>query len=143
MLNPNPYDGVEDMLVGFQNQSGSTRSSLALSGSNLFGFDGDGLQTYNSSLGSDPTGYGGMTSTGQDVTFLVSNANLGSVIFGSSGLASGASAYFSLEGGPTVNLGASTPLPTSALSFASAVVGFGFLARKHLFRSNDRAGKIA
>ena len=38
-----PYDGDEDVLVGVQNNSGSTVTSVSLKGNDLFGFDGDGL----------------------------------------------------------------------------------------------------
>jgi hypothetical protein len=44
-----PFDAIDDQLVGFQNNSPSSISSLTLTGSNLsnpiFGFDGDGLCT--------------------------------------------------------------------------------------------------
>src|SRR5882672_7090824 len=37
-----PYDGVEDILVGVQNNSGATVFGIALEGTGIFGFDGDG-----------------------------------------------------------------------------------------------------
>jgi len=44
--NGNPYDGVEDTLVGIQNNSDATVTSITLTGSNnsvgIFAFDGDG-----------------------------------------------------------------------------------------------------
>src|SRR6266852_571747 len=39
-----PYEGIEDALIGVQNNSGKPLSSLPLSAeSNLFGFENDGL----------------------------------------------------------------------------------------------------
>src|SRR5438445_8188485 len=40
--NANPYDGVEDTLVGIQNNSASAISSVTVTGSGIAGFDGDG-----------------------------------------------------------------------------------------------------
>src|SRR5258708_35950156 len=44
-VNGNPYDGVEDTLVGIQNNSGATLNSIDLSSSTtpVFGFDSDGI----------------------------------------------------------------------------------------------------
>src|SRR5258708_1913149 len=38
-----PFDGVEDTMIGVQNNSGSAVSSIALEGVFIFGFDGDGI----------------------------------------------------------------------------------------------------
>src|SRR6266566_1413992 len=40
-----PYDGIEDTLVGVQNDSTSSVASTALTGVGIFAFDGDGLCT--------------------------------------------------------------------------------------------------
>ena len=51
-----PYDGIEDTLIGVQNNSSTPLSSLPLAstdGAQLFGFDGDGIGNYG------PTGYEG------------------------------------------------------------------------------------
>src|SRR5437899_11535970 len=38
-----PFDGIEDTLIGVQNNSTVSITMLGLSGTNIFGFDGDGL----------------------------------------------------------------------------------------------------
>lgn len=77
----------------------------------LFFFDGDGIQTYDSTAGNDPTGSAGMTSAGEYTTFtnISPSQNTGAVVFGASGIPDGGTAYFSLEWPPDVNL-----KPTSA-----------------------------
>lgn len=60
--NSNPYDGSEDNYVGFINDSGSSINSLDLSGTtDLFGFDGDGIDGYGLAGNViDTTGNGGL-----------------------------------------------------------------------------------
>jgi hypothetical protein len=105
----NPYDGAEDTLVGVVNNSSNTITQLTLSGSDIFGFDNDGICTYkfagNSSFcsasaltGTDPQDYQGPTST-----FTITDADTGSVNF-NPGIAPGTSTYFSLEEPPTASL---------------------------------------
>ena len=114
--NPTPYDGSDDNLVGIINNSGATINTLTFSGSSsaggLFAFDGDGLQTYGSGLGSDPTGYGGKTSLGQFTTFtnISTDETTGTVVFGASGIPDGGTAYFSLEGPPSAFVAPVTPV---------------------------------
>jgi hypothetical protein len=97
--NQGAYDGIEDALVGVLNNSGKAVTSLALSGSGgIFGFDGDGLCAFDANAPEGcfgPTGY-----EGPGTSFTFSDVNTGSVNFAAPGLASGASAYFSLEGTP-------------------------------------------
>src|SRR5258706_9932876 len=38
-----PYDAIEDTLVGIQNNTGVTIPNTVISGSGIFGFDGDGI----------------------------------------------------------------------------------------------------
>jgi hypothetical protein len=56
-----PYDGSDDTLIGVVNNSKLPVSSLILtSGTDIFGFDGDGIDTYGAPGNSkDSTGYGG------------------------------------------------------------------------------------
>ena len=100
-----PYDGTDDTLVGVQNNDSGFVSSIALSGSGIFGFDGDGICTYAftgdgycSSLPAGSSGY-----EGPQNTFSVVDASDGSVNFTNGGLAPGKSTYFSLEGTPSAN----------------------------------------
>ena len=88
-----PYDGVEDTLIGVVNDSSRTYGAMALTSStNLFGFDGDGICAYGAgSCG--PTGYEGPNTSFSDIS---PDYTSGVVNF-PSGLAPGASTYFSLE----------------------------------------------
>ena len=118
-----PYDGIEDTLVGIENLSGQTVGRITLSGPNIFGFDGDGINVYGFNFG--PTGYEGPLNT-----FSVSFGSVGDVIFGG-GLANGASTYFALE----ENLSAAsftvtgvTPGVPEPSTWAMMLIGFAGLA---------------
>lgn len=122
-----PYDGSEDTLIGVKNNSASTVASLSLTGSDIFGFDGDGICTFTfvgssycttaQKAGTDPQDYQGPTST-----FTVTNANTGSVNFSPAIAANGGTSYFSLEGVPTVSL-AVTVTPGSGSTSATPLPG--------------------
>lgn len=130
--NSTPYDGAEDNLVGIINNSGTAITSLSFSGSDIFGFDGDGLQRFGKGLGSDPTGYGGMTSLGQNTSFTnFSGRSSGTVIFGTSGIPGGGTAYFSLEGRPSGNLTpVGVPEPGSLALLGTGMLGLVFVTRR-------------
>jgi hypothetical protein len=102
-----PYDGIEDTLVGVQNLSGGTVKSITLSSKTLaiFGFDGDGLETFISPPKGGATGYEGAITTtlnfnvnGTLDTFSGISAGLksGTLNF-PGGLLNNGSAFFSLE----------------------------------------------
>ena len=105
-----PYDGSEDTLVGVKNNSASTIASVNLTGSDIFGFDGDGICTFTfvgssycttaQQNGTDPQDYQGPTST----FAIPTPPNTGTVNFSPAIAANGGTAYFSLEGVPTVSL---------------------------------------
>jgi len=88
-----PFDGIEDVLVGVTNQSGATVFGISLTGSDIFGFDGDGVGTFIGNQG--PTGY-----EGPGTSFSSINANRGTVNF-TNGLDDKGFIWFSLEGAPT------------------------------------------
>lgn len=143
-----PYDNVEDQLVGVVNNSGSTIFNLTLSGSGIFGFDGDGAFSSNCALGAvspfpcgaatpgDKTGY-----AGPGTSFTVTNSSNGMVDF-TGGIPNGGTSYFSLEeapstGGFTVTGTGHSPVPEpgSILFFATGILGIAGLVwkRKTLF----------
>jgi hypothetical protein len=149
-----PYDGVEDTLFGVQNNSSAPLFSIALSGSNIFGFDGDGINAFNGTgapPGSPgPTGYEGWTSTSSTwgtgtadaVFFTFSTVDSGTVNFSGAGVVPGGSAYFALEEhasvvncGPT-GCGVGVPETGSTLAYLgiACAVGLGLKRRLSIAR---------
>jgi hypothetical protein len=128
-LNNHPYDGIEDSLVGVQNNSGQVINVLPLAGTNIFGFDGDGICApgYPTALHScswdHPTGY-----EGPNTSFTVTDFHNGAVNF-TGGLANQAQAYFSLEQIVTsTNLIIDQPIQASGLSGTTTVNVSGLVA---------------
>jgi hypothetical protein len=101
-----PFDGSDDTLVGIVNDSSAAVKAVTVSGpgSDLSGFDGDGICSgdYGSWAGSTGCPYGTTGYEGPGASFVTSPSlpNSAEVDF-SGGLAPGASAYFSLEGALT------------------------------------------
>jgi hypothetical protein len=93
-----PYDGIEDTLIGVQNNSNKPVFSINISSNtDIFGFDGDGLCTYIACAWAHPTGYEGkVNETGSPVSFTISNVSSGTVVF-AGGIPAKGSAFFSLE----------------------------------------------
>jgi hypothetical protein len=91
-----PYDGIEDTLVGVVNNSRLPVSSLRLkSGMRIFGFDGDGIDTYGiAGNGNDGTGYGGPNAYFTDIS---ADQATGTVKFIVPIAANGGTGFFSLE----------------------------------------------
>jgi hypothetical protein len=54
------YDGADDALIGVVNNSGQSISSFQITGTNIFGFDGDGINTFAASF---PSGFVGFPTT--------------------------------------------------------------------------------
>jgi len=128
------FDGIEDTLVGVQNNSGLPVTSLALTGPGIFGFDGDGLcdtTAYNTGPPNNPSPsgcpYGPYIYEGRDTTGSVASTAPGSgntftitdvVTFSSGtvdwspGISNGGSAYFSLEGPASSVAPPTTPIVT-------------------------------
>src|SRR5439155_25454566 len=79
-LSQGPFDGIEDTLVGVQNDSSATVTSLSLTGPNIFGFDFDGLCAgYTPGPSGCPFGTTGYE--GPDTSFTITDANNGTVNF--------------------------------------------------------------
>jgi hypothetical protein len=92
-----PFDGVEDTLVGVQNNSSTTVSSIKLSGADIFGFDGDGICSGLYTPAPPACPYGPTGYEGPKTSFEATNENEGNVNFTEGALAPGESTYFSLE----------------------------------------------
>ena len=112
-----PYDGVEDVTVGVINNTSNTISTLTLnssSGTDAFGFENDGIQTFTATNGIAIGKGGATTYEGPNSTFDMSGVVGGDgtlVINFAPGIAAGGSDYFSLEG---------TPASAEALQWAAA-----------------------
>ena len=137
-VDSHPYESTEDQLVGVVNNSTSTTvTSIPLSGTNIFGFDRDGIcssgfipSSYCTSQ--DSSGYGP-----NGVSFSITNANSGSVMFGP-GIAPGGTAFFSLEEGPTTGgiiVGSGVPEPGTLGMLGLGFVAVGAFGRKQFRRS--------
>ncbi len=127
--NANPYDGTDDALIGVINSSGAVfNGSITLQGSGngggLFAFDGDGICAYVTAAycSTAKTGYEGPLNTFTNITSTATYADTGTVVF--SGLADGASTYFSLEGSPA-SIGSPVILGSSPEPGTISLLGLG------------------
>jgi hypothetical protein len=125
------YDGSDDALIGVVNNSGHTLSSFNISGNYIFGFDGDGINTYTpvTNIAGDTTGYGGYDAWFSNILY----PNSGTVNF-LNGISTGGTDYFSVEEG--INLTAppiitsSVPEPGEWLMMFSGLGLIGFIATR-------------
>ncbi|MGH9404430.1 MAG: PEP-CTERM sorting domain-containing protein [Terriglobia bacterium] len=141
------YDGVEDQLVGVINNSGTAIGSIMLSGSDIFGFDGDGAFSpgcdfsggapypCGAATSGDTTGY-----AGPNTSFTVTDSDNGTLNF-TGGLANGGTAVFSLEAAPSTGgftvtgttPPTNTPEPSSLILFVTGVLALvAFVYRRKL-----------
>jgi hypothetical protein len=147
---PNPYDGVEDQLVGIINNSGKTINSITLSGSGIFNLEAqpfsDGAGMNGGACTADglggtfgclqtgpfgPTGY-----EGPNTSFSIVDSDNGTVFF-TGGLANGSTAWFSLEAptgiaGFTVGGVNGVPEPSPLFLLGSGFVSLLGFARRRL-----------
>lgn len=127
------YDGADDALVGVFNNSGHVITSFALNGGaqDIFGFDGDGIDTLAvitvSPGNPDHTGYGGA-----DAFFTNIVGHSGTVNF-FGGIANGGFDYFSLEA-PVVLTAlpvvTPAPEPISLAMLGVGMFGIGMVRRR-------------
>lgn len=129
-----PYDGSDDTLVGVLNNSGATLNAISLSSStDIFGFDGDGVCLGTNYIaagcpgGADASGYAPAS-----VTYTAINAakTAGTVNF-SPGIASGGTAFFSLEEALTPSqITSGTPEPSTMMMLFIGMAGLGVFVRR-------------
>jgi hypothetical protein len=97
------FDGSDDTLIGVVNNTGGVVSALNLSSNlTIFGFDQSisALDQANGlPFGHGPTGYEGLQSNGNTLSFTNINGaqTAGTVVFNGGGLPNGATAWFGLE----------------------------------------------
>jgi PEP-CTERM motif len=135
-----PYDNVEDTWFSIVNNRTTALTSLLLSSSTqqIFGFDGDGIDTFctvSCSNAADTTGYGGPLA---HFTGISANLMTGTVVFGANGLAgNGGTTFFSLEEPVTLNtLVVGTPEPSTWAMMLLGFIGLGFMG----YRKSRRQG---
>jgi hypothetical protein len=142
----NPFDGSDDALIGVINNSGSTFTGpVTLTGSGngggIFQFDGDGICTFTSTnsvslsyctaaqkSGIDPGDYQGPLNT---FTGINASGTAGTVVI--TGLAAGATTFFSLEGSPaSINVVVGgAPEPGTILLLACGMGALGLLRARN------------
>jgi hypothetical protein len=137
------YDDSDDTLIGIINNSSSPLSSINISSTtDIYGFDGDGIDTFgapgNTSDNSAANILAGINGYGGPDTFFTNinaSATSGTVNFVTALAANGGNTYFSFEEAlvPSQIIGANptVPEPSTLLMMGSGIAGFaGMLRRK-------------
>lgn len=137
------FDGIEDSLVDVYNNSSKAVYSINLtnhgSGSDIFGFDGDGVSSYTGLSSLDSSGYGSPDSYFTNIVTWTYPTETGTVNF-LGGISAGGTDYFSLEENLSASqtggggIGASTPDAASTATLLGGVLlTLGGLRRKFGF----------
>ena len=154
-----PYENSEDVLVGVVNNSATPLSTLNVTGaagSDLFGFDGDGICTFtfvgssyctaSQIAGTDPGDYQGPTSTFSNIA---GSFDSGTVNFSPAIAPNGGTSYFSLEGLPSASITGTTgptptpaptgtPAPSTLILTLTALAGMGiYFASRHFMKARQ------
>lgn len=125
-VDTHPYDGTDDQLVGVINNDTVGVTAITLNGgaNDIFGFDGDGIDTRGGTSNvHDSTGYGGPDSF---FTGINGAKTMGTVDFVTALAAGGGMTYFSLEEAPSAGaivgtLSATTPEPNSLILLGTGI----------------------
>jgi len=161
VVNSNPYDGSDDTLVGVVNNTGAPLSQITVTGSNIGGFEGDGICTFGAGgiagdtftsgssaycstqalAGTDPQDY-----YGPNMTFSNFGSGNSVTVNFSPALAAGGSTFFSLEEPPSNSLTVTTPGGTTPVTSTPAPASFylavvGLLALTGFYFYGRRASR--
>lgn len=136
-----PYDRADDTIVGIVNNTNKAISSISLTSSlPIFGFEGDGIDTYGiTGNNKDTTGYGGPNAYFTNITNGYSSGTVNFI----TPIAQNGTAFFSLEEAlsanstftvPTVN---GNPVPVAPgvpepSTLALSLLAFAFLAANRI-----------
>ena len=144
IVNSNPYDGNDDNYVGVINNSAGSVSSIDLSANtDIFAFDGDGIDGYGISGNTiDTTQYGGGAYGGTDAYFTgINSSNSSGTINFIGGIDGGGTGYFSLEEAPTASSltpgpinTTVTPEPSSLVLLGTGVLTFAGVVRRRFLQ---------
>jgi PEP-CTERM motif len=138
VVNSHPYDGTEDQYVGVINNSSNAITALTLTGPNsLFGFDGDGIDTFGITGNASDTSHGNTGYGGTDAFFTGINGSksVGTVNFVTAIAAGGGTQAFSLELDPssgtfTGTVAGQTPEPSGLILLGTGALGLAANLRR-------------